>query len=64
MEKELTPWELSQEEALDLKVKRMRQLIRRNWILNAGDMWEHPLHVDNKRRLLFTFDQAVKAEGL
>lgn len=41
----------------------MLRLLRRDWIMENG-LWSNPKHIDNKRRLMFTFEQACRAEGL
>lgn len=58
--------ELNEDEvqcAKDFEGQQMLKLLRWGWVLEGG-LWSNPKHIDNKRRLLFTFEDAVKAERL
>ena len=51
--------------AYALEAEQVRMLIRRGWELDAAkDYWTHPKHTNQGLRVMFSFDQVLKIEGL
>ncbi len=50
--------------AAEVYEQRVKRLLIRGWRLEPGGMWSLPKHQHQGLPMLFTFEQACKAEGI